>query len=181
VLSSQVTLRATGGAEVLGTLTLPYTDPSDTSTFASIHSNPPGIAVGSPSVVRNRFGKGQAIYVAGELEKNKFHGEMFIGLLRSIIAGPFSLEADAPKVVEITAFHQPDRGRFVINLLNFQEELPNVPVFGAKVRFRLAGRGAKRLALLPGEQPVAFAVSGDVLEFESPRLDTLNMFALYYE
>jgi len=49
VLSSQVTLRARAGAEVLGTLTLPYTDPADTGTLASIHSNPPGNAVGSPN------------------------------------------------------------------------------------------------------------------------------------
>lgn len=181
VLGSQVTLQARAGAEVLGTLTLPYTDPADTSIFASIHSNPPGKIVGSPAIVRNRFGKGCSVYVAGEMEKNAGHGDIFCGLLKSMIAGSFTFEAEAPKAVEITAFHQADRGRFLINLLNLQEQSPNLPVSDAKVRFRLAGRKATSLTLLPQEQPVAFAANGDAIEFNSPRLEILNMFALYFD
>ena len=46
--------------------------------------------------------------------------------------GPFSFEVDAPAAVEVTLFHQPDKRRFIVNLVNEQEEAPPIPVSRAR-------------------------------------------------
>ena len=61
VEQSQCMVQARDGARVLGYTVLPYTDPAEPRRFASIHSNPPGIATGYPAVVLNHYGQGQAI------------------------------------------------------------------------------------------------------------------------
>jgi len=177
--SSQVLVTPRDGAEVLGTITLPYTDPADPTRFSSIHSNPPGRPTTRPAVVLNRFGKGAAIYAAGDLESSPEHRETFVRLL-GLIARPFSLEVDGPKAVEATLFHQPDRGRFIVNLLNFQSELPNIPVDGIRVRLRLDGRQVRRVLVVPEERELPHAVSGAYVEFAAPRLETFRMLAVDY-
>lgn len=178
--SGQTILAARPGAEVLGTLALPYTDPADPHHFASIHNNPPGLWTDHPAIVLNRFGAGKAIYVAADLESVDAHRDVFVGLLRTL-ARPFSFEADAPKCVELTLFRQRNRRRDIISLVNFQKDLPNVPVEDVRVRIRLEGRDPKRLLLLPKETKLTFTVVEDRVQFTAPRLDTLLMLALEYE
>ena len=60
-------IEPTADAEVLATLTLPYTYSKDIQ-FASIHSNPPGIATEHPMVIRQHVGKGTVIWSAVNLE-----------------------------------------------------------------------------------------------------------------
>ena len=176
---SQLKVEVSDNAEVLGELVLPYTDPADPVHFASIHNNPPGTWTGRPAIVVNRFGGGRAIYVTGDLESADPHREVFINLIR-LLAKPFSFEAEAPRVVEVTVFHQADKRRFIVNLVNFQKELPNIPVDGIKVRVRLDGKAPRRLLVLPGERPLDYDVEDCYLEFAAPRLETFAMFALDY-
>jgi hypothetical protein len=192
--TQQMKIEAAPGAQVLGRLVLPYTDPSDPMRYASIHNNPPGVYTGRPAMVMNRFGKGAAIYVGGAIENNDPSRDVFVALLR-LLAPSFSFEADAPKAVEMTVFHQADRGRIIINLLNFQKDLPNIPVEGIRARVRLASpeRGAapfgkgegsrpgvRRLIGLPGETPVSYEVKDGYVHFVAPRFETFQMLALEY-
>ena len=176
---AQIALAPRPGVEVLATLTLPFTDPADPFHFASIHNDPPGVETERPALVHNRFGQGQAIYAAGDLESVEAHREVFIRLIR-LLAPPFTLEADAPRAVEITLFHQPERKRYLVNLLNFQKELPNIPVEGIRIRLRLDGKRPTRALLLPDERPLPFAVAGDRLTLTAPRLETFAMLAVDY-
>ena len=96
------------------------------------------------------------------------------------MAGPFSVEADAPKGVEVTTFHQPDRQRYLIGLVNFQKELPNIPVSDIRVRLRLGGRSTKGVYLLPEEKDWPYQVVENQIEFVVPTLETLHMFAVDY-
>ncbi len=176
---TQTMVRAAPGAEVLGYTVLPYTDPADRRRFASIHSNPPGITTGYPAVVHNAYGQGGALYVTASLEGSEVHREVFSSLLR-YLAGPLTTEADAPKAVEMTTFQQRDRQRYLISLVNFQKDLPNIPVQGVRVRLRLGERRATRLLLLPEQEDWPYeAIQGGV-EFVAPTLETLAMFALEY-
>jgi beta-galactosidase GanA len=176
---TQTMVHAREGAQVLGYTVLPYTDPADRRRFASIHSNPPGIATGYPAVVLNHYGQGQALYVTASLEGAEIHREVFLSLLRHLV-GPLTTEADAPKAVEMTTFHQPDKQRYLVSLVNFQRDLPNIPVQGVRVRVRLGDRRATHLLLLPQEKVWPYrAVEGGV-EFVAPTLETLAMFALDY-
>lgn len=179
IYTSQMVVAAEPGAEILGTLTLPYTDPADPRNFTSIHNNPPGVSTNNPAIVVHRFGEGKAIYTSGELEIVPAHRDLFIRLLRSQWNG-YLFQADAPGVVEVTAFHQGEKQRYLLSLVNFQSELPNVPVDGITVQVRLDGKTCERVLELPQEQAVAFSVADGYVQFTPSRLDTLGMYTIEY-
>src|SRR5690606_32515541 len=81
---AQVMVRAREGAQVLGTLTLPYTLPSDPRRYASIHSNPPGINTGYPALVLNHFGQGRSLYCGLPIEGAEMHGDIVANIIRML-------------------------------------------------------------------------------------------------
>jgi hypothetical protein len=182
LMGSQMTVKAAQSARVLATVTVPYTDPKDPTRFASAISNPPGTATSFPAVVLNRYGKGRVLYVAGCLERmeHEAHREVLRRLLGLIAPQPPLLATDAPKSVEILLFDQIPEQRLILSALNFQAELPNIPVSGARARVRLDSRRARQLVRFPERSAVAFSHSGGCIEFELPRLDTFLMLGLEY-
>ena len=173
--SSVCEVRARRGTDVLATTTLPWPKP-DPSSFCSIHSNPPWVHTTQPEIVHHRFGAGQAIYAASMLEDVENLRDVFLRLIRSL-APNRAFEAEAPATVEVTLFAQPDRRRHVLGLLNFQHDLPNLPVDGIEVRVRL-GRAVRRVRQLATGKVIPHRVQRGVLRFKAPRLHTLAMFAL---
>jgi len=182
IFSSQLKVKAKEETKVLATVTLPYTDPKDPTRFASIHSNPPGIPTEYPSILLSEYGKGKVLYVATDLEAigEEAHGRVFINLIKLLSSKPFFFEVNAPKPVEVILFHQEDKKRYLINLVNFQKELPNIPVEGIKLRIRLDGKEPQRLIKLPEEKGLTYEMKKDHLEFTSPKLETFLMIALDY-
>jgi hypothetical protein len=176
---SQLVVEARPGAQVLGELVLPYTDPADPVRFASIHNNPPGIYTGAPAIVLNRYGRGRTIYVSGDLESAAPHRELFLNLIR-LLGEPFSFEMEAPKSVEMTLFDDRQEQRYVVHLVNLQHELPNIPVDDIRVRVRLNGRVPGRLRVLPEGNELPYAVEKGWAAFTAPRLETYAMYALEY-
>jgi len=181
VHDTQLMVRAREGARVLAYTVLPYTDPADITNFSSIHSNPPGIATGNPAVIMNSYGKGKAIYSTGQFEKFPHCEEVFIKLVRYLCGDSFILASDAPKPVEITLFEQADKNRLIINLLNFQKELPNIPIETIRIKIRLNGKKVKELELLPEEKSYDYIVVDGTIEFSTPKLNDFLMFALYFD
>jgi hypothetical protein len=169
-------VKAQPGALVLATTTLPWPAP-DPSRFASIHSDPPWQATDRPEVVFNRFGKGRVIYCSSLLENVAGLGRTFISLIR-LLNDAYTLEADAPECVEVTLFHQPGRKRYLLSLVNFQKDMPNIPVEGIGLRLRLGGQGVRRVTRLPDGVKVEHTRQGDVDTFVVPRLETLALFAV---
>ncbi len=164
------------GAQVLATTTLPWPAP-DNSKFASIHSNPPWQATGRPEIVLNRFGNGQSIYCASLLENVEGLSETFVKLVRTL-GGDFRFEADAPAVVEMTVFHQPERHRYLVSLVNFQKDLPNIPIEGITIRMRPSGEKVHRVVHLPDNKTIEHDERDGVVSFRAVRLETLGMYAL---
>ena len=82
--------------------------------------------------------------------------------------------------MEITLFHQPDESRWLINLINFQQALPNIPVRDIHLRLRLAQQPA-RLLQLPMERELNFERRDDGISFTLPLLETFAMLALECE
>ena len=177
---NQVIVQPDDDCRVLGKIVLPYTDPSDIDHFASIHCNPPGIPTDHPSLVLHTYGKGKVIFSASSLEGVPYHHQTFANLI-NLFNQDFAFEADAPGAVEITLFDQPENQRFIINLLNFQKDLPNIPIDGIKVRVHLAGKSPVSLNLLPENIPLEFTYRGDRVEFTAPKLETFAMFSLNYK
>ena len=149
-------------AEVIAELVLPWTNPADPWRFASIHNNPPGRYTGRPAIVRNRLRRRPGdLPSVGAIERKQPPPQLFVNLLQ--LMGPtWSLESNAPKPVEITLFHQPEERRWLINLVNFQQSLPNLPVRDLYLQLRLPADGdnpslqPQRLLQLP-EGPRACA------------------------
>lgn len=179
IQGTQLIVKAKNSTGIFGTIVLPYTDPADSSKFVSIHSNPPGINTDHPAVVFNNFGKGKVIYVTGDLENSDINRDTFINLLK-LLSSSFTFESDAPKSVEITMFHQEEKNRYIINLINFQRELPNIPVYNIKIRVKLDGKTVKQLIALPEEKEIQYSKNGYV-EFTVAKLETFLMFALVYK
>jgi len=179
IAGRQTRLRAVAGAEVLATLALPYSGPDDWQDFTSIHSDPPAPPTDEPAVVRHAYGAGQVIYSAAPLEAVDSFERVFVNLLRSLCPR-FSFGAEAPPVVEVMAFWQPDHDRHLVSALNFQEQQPNVPVRNARVRVDAAGRQVRAVRLLPDETELPFALQDGYVEFEIPEIEVLRMAAVEY-
>jgi alpha-L-fucosidase len=163
---------------VIAKIKLPYTDPQDKTRCVSIHSNPPGVETDYPAIVWRKFGEGEVIWAAGPLEMvgEERHRGFFIRLIKSLVSDGFSFEAEAPKSVEITMFKQKEG--YVINLLNFQSELPNIPVFYIKIRIKRDGKSLTKALLLPEEITLPIHERDGFIEVEVPRLDTYLMIAV---
>lgn len=175
--SAQLKIQAHAGSQVLATLTLPYTDPADMDRFASIHSNPPGIATDHPAIVLNQYGKGRAIYVAGELENSDLYLDSVAGLIR-MLGGEFCFRVEAPSSVEVTLFDQKEKNRYLINLVSFQKDLPNIPVDNIRVKVKTGARQVNRLIDLPGGGELGYESIDGWTSFNAPRLDTFLMLAM---
>jgi hypothetical protein len=168
-------VKAHADAQVLAVTTLPWPAP-DPTQFSSIHSDPPWTPTNNPEVVFHRFGKGRAVYCSSLLETIEGLGETLVRLIR-LLGEPFVFEIDAHPAVEATLFHQPDRKRYLLSLVNFQKEMPNVPIDGISVRLRLPRR-VGGVALLPQNRSIPIKEHDGRVTFTAPRLDTLAMFAI---
>ena len=102
--------------------------------------------------------------------------DSFIHLLRRLNHTP-TFEVEAHPAVEVNLFYQPDRRRHLLNLLNFQHELPNIPSEGITVRLRLPQR-VKSVRVLPSGHPLRIRREGNSVLFTAPRLETLLMLAV---
>lgn len=180
IYGPQMLVRAEKEATVLGTTVLPYTDPQDYKHYASIHSNPPGILTDNAAVILNTYGKGKAIYVAGDLENMQIHHDEFIKLLKKLGVKSFALESDAPKAMEITVFHQENNMRYIISFLNIQKELPNIPVEGVKIRMSVDNKEIEKVVVLPDEVNLNFEIKEGYVEFNVPQIKTFAMAVIKY-
>ena len=109
--------------EIKAKIILPYTDPNDSSKYASIHSNPPGIKSEYPAIVETNYGKGKVIYSVAPIE-----GESRINykeIISRIIFDNYHPEIiiKTSKYVEAIIFKDGDD--YYINLvdLNFHNEV----------------------------------------------------------
>lgn len=163
------------GANVLATTVLPWPAPNP-AQFASIHSDPPWLSTANPEIVLHEFGKGKVAYCSSLIESVDGLAESFIRLMR-LLCDEYQFEVEAHGAVEATLFHQPERGRYVFCLVNFQNEMPNLPIDGIVVRLRLPKlvRSVRRIGF---EKNIPVRHDKAVATFIAPRLETLAMFAI---
>lgn len=170
-----VVVRAHAGTEILATTSLPWPG-EDESQFASIHSDPPWQATEQPEITRHKFGQGEAIYCASLIETLDNAETALVQLVRRL-HGAYQFEVEAPACVEATLFRQPDRGRYVLSLLNFQQEMPNLPIDGIRCRINVAER-LSAVSELGTSQALPFERTATGIILQAPRLTTLAMYEL---
>jgi hypothetical protein len=181
ISGNQTIIEPVNCAKTLATTTLPYTDPQDPSTYASIHCNPPGIATDNPAVVLNEYGKGKVIYLSTELENQELYRDVFCDLIKQLIAQPLIINSDAPKAVEITTFHQADNKRYIVNLCNFQKQLPSIPVANISLTMNLGGKKVISVQHLPDETDISYKLENDSVSLVIHKVNVFEMYAVYYE
>ncbi len=160
-------------AKVLATVTLPFVDPELGTAigahFAQIWSNPPASQPGlNPGIVINTFGKGKAIWAATPIESrgDAVDASVFVLLLKRALQPPYQFEADADRAVEVTLFHQEDRHRLLVGMLNLQAQVPTIPV-AATLRIQVpAGHRARKVSLLPEQKEITFSTAGSYISFQ---------------
>ena len=160
--------------EVLATLTLPYTIPSEVK-FASIHSDPPGKNTGLPMVVRKKVGKGEVIWSAVPIEAVDMYEycEIFTNILSLFGTQEYSFYSDAPATVEVTLFNSADGKR--VNVCDLSE----LPVATTVVPFTVSVKcdsKPKAVRLLPNGKKVPFKYKDGYVTFT---VKDLKIFAMY--
>jgi hypothetical protein len=78
----------------------------------------------------------------------------------------------------MTVFHQPDRHRYLVSLINFQKDMPNIPIDGITVRIRPRGEKLHRVMRLPEGQTIEHTQNDGIVTFPAGHLETLAMFAI---
>lgn len=182
-----VRAKARPGAEVLGTVTLPFAEPNAGyaigAHFAQIWSDPPASQPGQdPGIVVNSYGKGKAIWVAAAIESQdeSVYSKLVAHLLKRALPQPYHFELDFHPAVEMTLFDQADKHRMLVGLLNMQTDSPPIPV-GGTVRVKLpANRTAQRVLALPEQEEIPFQISGPYLQFEVTPFQIIKMALVEY-
>lgn len=180
--SKQMIAKTDRNTEVLGRITLPIYYKDDNTKFSSAISNPPQINTMYPSIAVKHSGNGRVIYLACAVEKytNDDRAVLFKDALSWAEEKGLSFYTDAPRCVEITAYYQPNKNIHIINLLNRQVQLPNIPVFGTKVKFFVGENIPKKLLHAPDDDVVNFSLNNGYIEFTVDRLDIFEMYVLEY-
>lgn len=167
------------GQYVGATLTLPYT-PQDVVTFASIHSNPPGIKTDIPAIVMRDFGKGKVLWSALPIEGVEnlhVYRSVFLALLADVFSFVPTVFSDAPKDVEIVAFR--DGNEMVVSsvLLNEEPRARKVEPFRVCVR---SGVEPRQVLQLPQETARPFTYKDGIVCYEKDDLNVFDMIKIIF-
>jgi Beta-galactosidase len=170
VNSSQHIVKIKGQCDVLATITLPYTL-TDTEQFASIHSNPPGIATDMPAVVLKNIGKGRIMWLAASIEKSKpYMSRKVVNNLVKYLCSELKFTSNAPAFVEILGWEKD--GRRYYAAINQQEVMPISPVYD--VFIEVPGKIDKARRLDNGGE-IAVMYDGKKSRIELPKIDIFLM------
>ena len=172
---SLVDMEGIASEEVLGTITLPYTDPKE-SAFASIHSNPPGKDTDYPAIICKKYGKGTVLWTSAGFEVNgsEPHKELFFRLVRMLAKKDLAFESTAPKPVEIICYYQADSDRYIVHVLNAQEQLPPLPVYDIQIHLNTGGKNPTSIRDIETGEAFDTSSKGMFATFTIPSLTILS-------
>lgn len=158
-------LDTAGDAEVLATVTLPYTNQGELR-FASIHSNPPGVPTEIPAMLVKNFGKGRVVWSAFPIECLELydHREILMNILTRELGFTSSLRSTAPDDMEITVFEEADGLLLHTALMSTKHFARKVENFDVSLDCK---KPPKRLVRLPEGNEIPAIIRGNTLSFTS--------------
>lgn len=169
-------------AKLLARIVEPVFDP-DAEQYASIHSNPPGVETEYAGLTVNTYGKGKCVYLSSPVLTLQQDAQQAFGtwLFREFAPSAFVLDTNAPPCVEITVNRSTTANAYLIGFVNYQKELPNVPVRDISVTLRLpegvAPKSCTRLSDGAGVKPLA---ADGALVLNVPCLETLEIIEVQF-
>jgi len=160
--------------KILATITLPYTKPS-TAKFASIHSNPPGIATDMPAMAVKKYGKGTVVWSAYPLEAYSAydHKRILINILKNFLDFNSVLETDTDEDVEITAFETKNGLQLNAVLLNSAYKARRVCDFDISYE---CDKKPSKVLLMPDNKEIPFNYDNGKIKF---KVENLKLFKMY--
>lgn len=179
--NKQMQIQSDADTEILATRTMPYAPPRDQNRFAAAISDPPGVQTDEPALTLHSYGKGRTMYVAGELEavEHAAQRDVFAALVQQLLNKKPIWESNAPKPVQINAFER-QNGQYLINILNFQKELPAIPVYDLQITLNLA-IPVKKVYYAVDDSPCSFEQTEEAVVLHIRRLDVFEMVVLETE
>ena len=169
-------------AEVVARIVEPVFEP-EAEQYASIHSNPPGVVTRYAGLTVHPFGKGRCVYLSSPVLTLQQDAQQAFGewLFREYSPSAFVLATNAPACVEITVNRSTTANAYLVGLVNYQKELPNVPVRDLTVTLRLPGVSQPTACTRVSDGTrMKVKSQGDALVLEVPFLDTLEMLEIVF-
>ncbi len=162
------------GAEILATLSYPYTLP-DSTDFAAIHSNPPGIHTTLPGILQRTVGKGKILWVSAPLELTQATHcrETVLALIRSLMQSD-TFVSNAPDFVELVMWEK--EGHHYLGVVNQQAKTPVYPISGITVT--IPKRLEQIRPLTDVQEEVHIQYTGQQTTLELPVLHIFQMYQL---
>jgi hypothetical protein len=164
-------------ARLLARIVEPVFDP-DAEQYASIHSNPPGVETEYAGLTVNTFGKGQCIYLSSPVLSLQQDAQQTFGawLFAEFSPSAYVLDTNAPPCVEVTVNRSTTKNAYLIGFVNYQKELPNVPVRDISVTLHLPGVGTPTACTRVSDgTAVDVTVDDSTLILGVPCLETLEI------
>ena len=132
-------VKVEGDAIVRETLTFPDFPVGDWDNYASIHSNPPASKSSNyPAITEHPFGKGRCLWMAAPLFADRKHTQRSFlkALCKEFL--PVMVEAEnLPGSTEVTLLTSQDGVRHLLCLVNYQDELPVIPLHDIRLKLHL--------------------------------------------
>ncbi len=127
------------GATVKGVVNLPDFPVDDPEMYASIHSNPPGKNSEYAGYTVNTWGKGKAVYLYSSfLALRQYTQQSFAREILSEYLPEFVVsEENLPGSAEVTKLKSKDGKTILVGIVNYQDELPNLPLYNVKLTLKL--------------------------------------------
>ncbi len=187
--SGMLSIRADGATAIAHRTTSMYPQAGSVADgkYISLHSSPPWIDTDQPAVVHHRFGAGECLYSAADIEA--LDGPAVDGLWLALIdslapadaAGRrWSFQVDAHPCVWASAFHQADRRRVLITLLNYPPMAPSLPVPRVAINLQPLAGPYRRLIELPSGRPTSAQFDSRGMSCELRDLQGLMVLAAEY-
>lgn len=166
-------------AAMLARITEPMFDP-DSASYASIHSNPPGVDTEFAGLAVNRFGKGTCIYLSSPVLSLTQDAQQTFGswLFREYAPSTVITATNAPECVEITTLMSTQKNAMLVGLVNYQKELPNVPVHDITVTLNLPAKPVSVTRISNGSS-LAYG-TGNEITVTIPKLETIEMIEILF-
>ncbi|MEG0769660.1 MAG: alpha-L-fucosidase [Ruthenibacterium sp.] len=171
VASKAYEAELTGEAEILATLTYPYTK-RGSREFSAIHTDPPGLRTALPAVVRKKIGAGTVLWAAAPMELTRAHycRKAVAALVQSLLTTR-QFTSNAPDFVEIVGWKKD--GKRYFSILNQQAKSPVYPLQGIVLALPYACKTVRLLT--PSEGRLTVENGADATQIMLPKLSVFHI------
>lgn len=170
-------------ATVHAPVNLPDFPVNDAQHYASIHSNPPGKTTEFAGMTENVWGRGKCFWFYSNVlgirnwSQQKFAGDFLQRNLPAFVVNSENL----PASTELTLLQSATEQCLILGIVNYQDELPNIPLHDLRLTFRLPEAKRLRSCIRASDNgSMKFTENNALITFEIPRLDDGELFELHY-